>query len=491
MEFKIILACDLNNGIGKSSTIPWKISDDMKFFRETTSSPTTSIENSKRNVVIMGRLTAETFTKCLPNRINIVITSKENYRESEGFVSHASLDEALKALTTRSDVNDVFVIGGSILCDEAITNRYCRGVYLNQIDHDYECDIVLSEKFMSTLRTNFKTEIQSDKSCLCKILNSNVNIKFEYLNYENHEEIAYLDLLDRIITTGQCRETRNAKSYPIFCEKLEFDLDDDSFPLLTTKKMFYRGIFEELLLFLRGETNTKILEDKNVMIWNKNTTKDFMEKYDKNLQEFDMGPMYGFQMRHFGAEYKGCHQDYTGQGIDQLKLVIDLLVKDPHSRRIIMTTFNPSQAEQGVLYPCHGLVIQFFVEKNDRISLQMYQRSADSVLGLPFNIASYALFLIIITNLVNNDHNRTHQNDYKPGRIVIILGDTHIYSDTKSDHILVAKEQISRKNKTHKFPKLIIKKKLNDIKDMENMTVDDIEIQHYISEPSLKAEMYE
>lgn len=401
MNFEIVFACDQFFGIGIQKTdgslknnIPWKITEDTIFFRNlTTNVPqdtdlTTSSELVQEvpkkfiNVIIMGRKTADTFPKPLPNRVNVVISSNKRYRESEGFVVFETLDDALSGLKSLSShtlsghqIHKIFVIGGAELGTTAIHHRRCRGVYLNVISHDYHCDIKLSPEFMEILegpKNNFiKTETLN--TAFCKTLNQQVQLALRKYTYLNRGEDQYLQLLDKILKQGDYRETRNAKTYSVFGEKLEFDLEN-GFPLLTTKQMFYRGIAEEDLFFVRGDTDTKLLENKKVMIWHDNTTKEFLIKNKKDLEEYDMGPMYGFQWRHFGAPYKGCHANYDGQGVDQLKDVIDLLVADPHSRRILMTAYNPAQAEQGVLYPCHGLTIQFYVERNNRISLQMYQR---------------------------------------------------------------------------------------------------------------------
>jgi thymidylate synthase len=226
------------------------------------------------------------------------------------------------------------------------------------------------------------------------------------------------------------------------------------------------------------------------MIWHDNTTKEFLEINNKSLEEFDMGPMYGYQWRHFGTLYKGCHQRYDShQGVDQLKLVIDLIVSDPHSRRILMTTFNPEQADLGVLYPCHGLMVQFYVEKNNRLSLQMYQRSADSVLGVPFNIASYALLLCIVTELVNNHIKRTHSVNYTPGRVIMIFGDTYIYSDEKANHVATVRELLKRRCDTYPFCDIRIKKPILVLEDLDILMTSDFEITNYISGAALKAKM--
>jgi dihydrofolate reductase/thymidylate synthase len=488
MDFKIVLAFDSNYGIGNNTSgkyIPWKLSKDMKRFREITEGKNVNVD--KKNAIIMGRLTADTFRKPLKNRFNVVITSKKDYRKDEGFESYDNFNTALKDMKNR-EVKNVFVIGGSKLVEKAINNTYFKGAYITFIQNSYNCEIRLSNDVIKKLDychvDNKNTHREYDMN-----INKYINYDFIDLTYHNEEEIQYLNLLEKIINNGNYRETRNAKTYSLFGERLVFDLDN-GFPLLTTKKMFVRGIFEELLFFLRGDTDTKILEDKNVKIWHGNTTKEFIEENNKDLQEYDMGPMYGFQWRHFNAPYKTSKDNYDNLGVDQLRDVIDKLVKDPHSRRILLTTYNPAQSEQGVLYPCHGLTIQFYVEDSKRISLQMYQRSSDTFLGIPFNITSYATLLHIIVNLVNNNKDRTHEEDYRPGRVIMILGDVHIYSDKeKGDHLDIVKKQISRRDNTYKFPKFEITKKLETLEDLNKLEVSDMIVSDYVCNSGLKAKM--
>ena len=484
MDFNIILACDSMHGIGRSGfkdTIPWKIKDDMAFFKDTTCRR----KENTINVLIMGRKTADTLSKPLPDRMCIVITNQDYRRD--GFVTHSSLDSALDDLSKNEKINDVFVIGGAVFADFAIKHKRCRTVYLVTIAHNYNCDIRLSSEFIGQLDSNIYIRSSDSMISYCKSINQHVELTINKYTYVNQEEIAYLDMLDRIITCGDQRSTRNAQTYSLFGEKLVFDMNN-GFPLLTTKKMFYRGIFEELIFFLRGNTNTKLLEEKKVMIWHENTTEEFIENNGKKLEEYDMGPMYGFQWRHYGTPYTGSDTLYDGKGIDQLQYVTDALISDPMSRRILMTVYNPAQVDEGVLYPCHGLVVQFYVEAS-MISLQMYQRSVDTFLGLPFNIASYAALLHIVVNLVNNHVARTHTIDYKPGRVIMILGDTHIYSDKKADHIEVVKKQIKRKSSTYPFPEFRINKKLKKLDDLNHLETSDMEIIDYVSNPTLKAKM--
>jgi thymidylate synthase len=280
------------------------------------------------------------------------------------------------------------------------------------------------------------------------------------------EEKGYLDLLYNVITAGERRETRNGVVYSLFGKTMEFDLKD-TFPLLTTKKVFFRGIIEELLFFLKGQTNTKILEEKNIHIWQANTTREFIHSRHLEYEEGDMGPMYGFNWLHFGAEYTGARADYTGKGVNQLEKVIDLLRTDPTSRRIIMTSYNPLAAEQGVLYPCHGISIQFYVCEGGYLCCSMTQRSADIACGLPYNIASYSALVHILCKHVG----------LKPGRLIIHLGDVHIYEE----HVKGALEQIERNPLAP--PKLSIR---GECKEIADITLENFVLEQYISHPPIK-----
>jgi thymidylate synthase len=296
----------------------------------------------------------------------------------------------------------------------------------------------------------------------------------------NQEEIAYLDILRDLITKGNERQTRNSITKSLFSRNLTFDLKN-SFPLLTTKKMFFRGIFEELMFFIRGNTNTKILEEKGVKIWKDNTTRTFLDNVGLNhYQEGDMGPMYGYQLRFFNANYKDCNDNYLNKGVDQLKYVIDTILKDPFSRRIIMTTFNPVQVNEGCLFPCHSLMIQFYIrEENDiyYLSQQNYIRSNDIFLGNPYNIASFALMSYLLCHHLNYI---TKSNKYKPDMLYITLGDYHLYKD----HYEAAQEQINRT--PYPFPQLNIKNYHDNIEDYE---YEDIEMLNYMSHPAIKTKM--
>ncbi|CAO2617390.1 Thymidylate synthase [Lemmus lemmus] len=243
----------------------------------------------------------------------------------------------------------------------------------------------------------------------------------------------------------------------------------DEFPLLTTKRVFWKGVLEELLWFIKGSKNAKELSSKGVRIWEANGSRDFLDSLGFSArQEGDLGPVYGFQWRHFGADYKDMDSDYSGQGVDQLQKVIDTIKTNPDDRRIIMCAWNPKDLSLMALPPCHALC-QFYVV-NGELSCQLYQRSGDMGLGMPFNIASYALLTYMIA----------HITGLKPGDFVHTLGDAHIYLS----HIEPLKIQLQREPRP--FPKLKILRKVETIDDFK---VEDFQIKGYNPHPAIKMEM--
>lgn len=270
-------------------------------------------------------------------------------------------------------------------------------------------------------------------------------------------ELSYLKLLNSIFEFGTERDTRSGPVLSMFGHHIEFNLRD-GFPLLTTKKMWFKGIVTELAWFLRGSTNVKELHKDKNHIWDGNTKE----------RNFDAGPIYGFQWRHFGAAYTDCHADYKGKGIDQIQHIIDLIKNDPNSRRMFLSGWNPSMQNGMALPPCH-VSYQFYVDSGV-LHCHMYQRSADIFLGLPFNIASTALLVHLIA----------HETDMIPGSIRISLGDAHLYKD----HIGVATIQTARL--PYALPKLkIVRQKDN----LWNVKLDEIQLEDYKYHPRLKAEM--
>jgi thymidylate synthase len=271
---------------------------------------------------------------------------------------------------------------------------------------------------------------------------------------------------------GTIREGRNGTVKSTFIQHLCFDLRN-GFPLLTTRKMFFRGIVEELLFFIRGETDSKKLEEKNVNIWKGNTNRTFLNTIGMtSRKEGIMGPMYGFQWRHFNAPYNPDTGKAESKGIDQLEKVIDMIKSDPTSRRILMTDFNPAQVEQGVLYPCHSIIMQFYVE-DTYIDCFCFNRSSDLFHGLSFNIASTSLLFLLIASVTKLNARYLH----------LSLGDSHIYSE----HLDAVKEQLTRRPFT--LPKLTITKELRNVNDIENLTISDFILDNYKFHDTIKVDM--
>ncbi|AZB49250.1 thymidylate synthase [Phascolarctid gammaherpesvirus 1] len=285
----------------------------------------------------------------------------------------------------------------------------------------------------------------------------------------NSGENQYLEAIKLILDHGTVRRDRTGVgTKSIFGLHMRFDLRNQ-FPLLTTKKIFWRGVVEELLWFLRGCTDANELSNKGVKIWDGHGSRSYLDKVglvDRPVG--DLGPIYGFQWRHFGAKYAGSHIDYSGQGVDQLESIITTIKENPHDRRILMCAWNPADLALMALPPCHVLC-QFYVCEG-YLSCQMYQRSGDMGLGVPFNIASYSLLTYMVAQVT----------DLKPKEFILCLGDAHVYLN----HVEGLKEQIKR------CPRAPPKLKLNEsITNIHDFHFSDLRLEEYYPHPQIKLEM--
>lgn len=284
-------------------------------------------------------------------------------------------------------------------------------------------------------------------------------------------DIIYKELALDVKNNGELRQTRSGSVISKFSSHMKIDVSD-KFPLLTTKKMYFKGIIGELIWFLNGRTDNALLRADNIHIWDGNSCREYLDKIGQTFrEEWDCGPIYGYQWRHWNAPYAPYENaEYVKGGIDQLSKVIDLIINDPTSRRIVMSAWNVSQLDEMCLVPCHVLY-QFYVsgDSNEFLSVQMYQRSADIFLGLPFNIASTATLLYIICSLT----------DKKPKEVSICIGDAHIYTD----HLDALNEQLQ--NEPYELPTLKINKK----ERVEDLTYSDFILENYKSHQSIKAKM--
>ncbi len=304
-----------------------------------------------------------------------------------------------------------------------------------------------------------------------------------------HHDDTYMEILGELTNRSTCQQMTNeirmdrtgTGTVSVFGRQFRFDLSNNGVPLLTTKKLHWRKVVEELLWFARGETDAKELQKRGVHIWDGNSSRAFLDSVGlRDNVDGDIGPGYGFQWRHYGAEYNngpksGDFAKYDGQGIDQLAHVEHLLKTDPFSRRIVMTAWNPAAMSRMALPPCHAMV-QFYVEQSDgerRLSCHMYQRSVDTFLGFPWNIASYA----VLTHLL------AMRAGMSASELIISTGDTHLYSD----HVDAARKQLNCAPLP--IPRIEIDPSVA-FKNWEDIQVDtDISVIGYYSHPVISAKM--
>lgn len=312
----------------------------------------------------------------------------------------------------------------------------------------------------------------------------------------SHEEHQYLNLIRQILTEGEHRPDRTGTgTRSIFAPiPMHFSLSKPDpanvgskipvLPLLTTKRVFLRAVLAELLWFISGSTSSIPLSEAGIKIWDGNGSREFLDNVGLSHREVgDLGPVYGFQWRHFGAEYVDAHTDYTGQGVDQLADVVRKIKETPFDRRIIMSAWNPADLKKMALPPCH-MFAQFYVSYPEGIeegkgkgkgelSCLLYQRSCDMGLGVPFNIASYALLTHIIA----------HATGLNPGKLIHTMGDAHVYLD----HVEALQEQLTRE--PTEFPELKIKREGRGSGVIDGWKEEEFEVIGYQPHKAIKMKM--
>ena len=437
-------------GIGAGGQLPWSIRADLLNFRRITS----QAPINKVNAVIMGRKTYDSIPvayKPLAGRLNIVITNspKESCSDLLEFIKLEDLPETL----AKYQIHQKFVIGGGQLYDWAFKNCQIGLVYVTEVFQNEKAnkdkydtffpDYLSGVKSASWMHNGYQLMVPVDVSPI-KLDVSTINgfyneLHYRFITYQNtsinscdipgyytisstwnNPENQYLQLMNQIITDGIDRPDRTGTgTIALFGTRQEYNLLD-AFPLCTTKRMFFRAIFEELALYLSGRTDNKILQEKDIHIWDGNTSREFLDK--RGLTDYptgDMGETYGFNFRHYGAGYDGCDKDYTGQGFDQIANLVHLLKTDPTSRRMIINLWNPATQHKAALPACL-MMYQFFVNPIAKtLSVQIYLRSSDYFLANNWNACTGALLVHMLCRLEGID--------LTPGKLIVITGDTHIY----------------------------------------------------------------
>lgn len=413
-SIELIYACDVNGAIGYQGSLPWfSIHEDMQWFREHTS----------RKCIVMGRSTWESIgSEPLKNRINVVVTSK-TFEPQPGvhFVTFAELWPLLDTIS-----ESIVCIGGAQLYDAMLP--YATTIYRTIVGEVYKAD------------TFFCPDLtQYDCRQIKESHYGNNSLRF-FICKKRHEEEQYLTLLRRAISSKP-RIGRNGAVRALFGGQMRFSLLDGRIPVLTTKKVFWKGVVEELIWMIRGSTNAQELADKGVNIWMPNATPEYLATRGLTYTNGELGPVYGKQWRRWSD---GCGNEY-----DQLSFIIDAIKQDPHSRRLVMNAWNVADLDKMALPPCH-VMCQFFVE-DGYIDCHMYQRSADVGLGMPFNIASYSLLTHIMARICG----------LEARSFVYSYGDAHVY-ENHHDALLTQLEREPRE-----FPTLEMADHITDLESVE------------------------
>ena len=462
MLINLIVAVDQAGGISKNGYIPWYCRADMKRFAEIT---TVTKDTAKQNAVVMGRKTFETIGKDLPKRCNYILSNSlteiKGYSATE-MKESKPLESLFNEISQRTDIERVFVIGGESVYRQVLEHwsHKIDKIYVTHLTIDAHCTQFFPIEFLKERCHLVYEQPQFD---------SGIHLYFREYIVKNLQEVQYLELLEKILKTGDHRVERTGVGVrSLFGVRMEFDIED-RLPLLTTKKVFWKTILCELLWFISGSTDATILQQKGIRIWDGNTSREFLDRRGlSHLPVGDIGEGYGFNWRHFGAEYLDCHTDYTGKGKDQLAEIVRLIREEPTSRRILLSAWNPLTLHKAALPPCHVLC-QFYV-RGKNLDCQLYQRSGDMALGVPFNIASYSILTYMLAAVTG----------LKPGRFIHVIGDAHIYDN----HIVGVEEQLKRF--PYQFPVLKLK---NTRTNLFDFVEEDFELEGYQSHGTIKLKM--
>lgn len=432
--------------------IPWAIPEDMKRFARLT-------KGGGKNAVIMGRKTWESLPRRmqpLPGRRNIILSRSQS--EFAGAESAPDLDAALRLCVGNEKV---FVIGGSRPYMEAL-HRGCDVLHITHVHNLFPCDTFFPRvEAYGYVPVRWSQKMMSGET------------RYSFVTYEktvNPEEQQYLSIVQDILLTGEVSPNRTGvDTLRKFGSTMRFSLEGGTVPFFTTKRVPWKTVLRELLWFVSGCTDASILQSQNVHIWDGNASREFLDGRGLTAnREGDLGPVYGFQWRHWGAPYGTCDDSYDGQGVDQLVQIIETIKADPTNRRLIMSAWNVGDLERMALPPCHCFA-QFYVSEG-KLSCQMYQRSADMGLGVPFNVASYS----ILTHMV------AHVCGLEAGEFIHVLGDTHVYVN----HTSALETQLQRSPRP--FPRLRI---VGDHQSIDSFVENDFVLECYDPHGRIPMEM--
>jgi dihydrofolate reductase/thymidylate synthase len=491
-----IVAVDSEWGIGKNGKIPWHFPKDILHFKTITTIKPKVSSNDITNVLIMGKKTWESINRALPERIIIVISTTMKILEYNNVFVMKSLNDAVNWCMKQSNIYKIFLTGGSNIYNEGMLHPLCNKIIITKIKENYQCDVMFPKYILNKYykKNQYQHDEYNDYSG-CQKLIYTIETYIRYYTIDRE----YLTVLKNIMNNGELTPNRTSiDTLSLFSQHMRFNLYDELnrmiIPLLTTKYIPFRIVYEELLWFLNGATTTDYLLDKNIHIWDANSTREYLDKQGLDIYRVgELGPIYGWQWRNFGAKYiPECNRDIieNQQGIDQILNLINQIKTDPYGRRHVLTAWNPCQLDSMALPPCHLMSI-FKVSSgnpstdpsNEKhipkwLSCQLIMRSADEFLGVPFNIASYALLTHIISILTG-----LHARE-----LSVCMVDAHIYVN----HISGIHEQLSRKpygSPYIEFDDDIIKKSKNNTLQLSDFNSNSFKLINYYSHSTIKANM--
>ena len=443
--FKIIVAVDEAGGIGKTRPdgtqfIPWTNPTDMQFFKNQTMNKT----------VIMGRKTYDSIGHVLNNRVNFIISKTPRVSDLPNVKWFTDIHECIRACK-----GEVYIIGGADIYAAFLKLKIISEIVKSHITGIYNCDI----NFPVTFDFELQNEITYNSGT------TDTQLIISYHTYKNIEEKQMLQFGAQLLECPLRADRTATGTFSTFGTQFKFDLTNNTFPLMTTRRLFFRGIVEELLLLIAGSTDSRVLEARGVNVWRGNTSREFLDSRGLHHMPIgDMGASYGWLARHFGATYQTCETNYTGQGFDQLNYVIKELKTNPTSRRLVISLWDPANLDNCPLPPCL-YNYQFYSQADAnqatkrKLLCMMTQRSSDFAVAGGWNVAAGALLTYLIASVT----------DHTPDTLIWNIGDAHIYQNLAEDFA----RQLKREPRC--YPKLYIEQQPN----IEDYRADHIKLVGY------------
>jgi thymidylate synthase len=477
---RILVAMTRNGAIGCKGGLPWpNLTEDKKRIQELT----------KGHVLLMGTKTFASLRrpKGLAGRIHLLVSSKispdtsaspKDGSSESNLIPVSSLSEGIQWMQRHATPHQfLFVLGGVRLYREALLHPACTHIHVTQVLQPFPADTFFPVDLLHSSRFHLCHEGQV-------YIESKHHVPYQFLEYKPtaclsksgppasmHPEMQYLDLIKRLMSSPVKPNRTGIPTHFMLGEKMRFSLGGNTLPLFTTKHVPFRQVAGELLWMLSGSTSTRVLsETYGVRIWDANGTREALDKKGlTDREEGDLGPMYGFQWRHFGATYLGQGKYGEWPGIDQIQTLIQRLKTTPESRDMILTSWNPKDIPHMALSPCHVLA-HFIVLEGKYLHCHLLQRSADVGLGVPFNVASYSLLTMLLA----------HFTGLQASELVYTMNDCHLYVN----HVEPLQAILARE--PYPFPTLEV---VGDPASIDHVTLDHLKLHEYVSHGKIAMKM--